>query len=115
MAQNAPIMKKNSNQLVQSVRQMSVLDPTLTITSRDIIESYAESYRTIYLRKPSMRYLGNGWYLVDDEIVHQAIIIQETGRLQQIMRQQANKAMSSEAVQQRKGLVQKLIARLRNL
>jgi hypothetical protein len=94
---------------------MSVLDPTLTITSRDIIESYAESYKAIYLRKPSMRYLGNGWYLVDDEIVHQAIIIQETGRLQQIIRQQAARSMTPEAVQERKGIVQKLIDRLRRL
>lgn len=95
---------------------MSVLDPTLTITSRDIIESYVESYRTIYLRKPAMRYLGNGWYLVDDEIVHQAIIIQETGRLQQLLRQQAQqKRMMPEKVQERKGIVQRLISRLRGL
>jgi hypothetical protein len=94
---------------------MSVLDPTLTITSRDIIESYIDSYRTVYLRRPSMRYLGNGWYLVDDEIVHQAIIIQETGRLQQIMRQQMMKKMTPEVAQQRKGVVSRLIDRLRNL
>jgi hypothetical protein len=94
---------------------MSVLDPTLTITSRDIIESYIDSYRTVYLRRPSMRYLGNGWYLVDDEIVHQAIIIQETGRLQQIIRHQAAKKMPPELVQQRKGLVSRLIERLRSL
>lgn len=94
---------------------MSVLDPTLTITSRDIIESYIETYRTVYLRKPSMRYLGNGWYLVDDEIVHQAIIIQETGRLQQIIRHQAAKQITPEIAQQRKGIVSRLIDRLRAL
>ncbi len=107
-------MKKN--QLThEKLRQMSVLDPTLTITSRDIIESYIESYRTVYLRRPSMRYLGNGWYLVDDEIVHQAIIIQETGRLQQIMRQQMMKKIAPEVAQQRKGIVSRLIDRLRSL
>jgi len=100
---------------MQRMRPMSALDPTLTITSRDIIESYGESYKAIYLRRPSMRYLGNGWYLVDDEIVHQAIIIQETGRLQQIIRQQASRTIAPEAVQQRKGIVQKLIERLRGL
>jgi hypothetical protein len=110
----AMIIKK-TNPLVQNVRQMSVLDPTLTITSRDIIESYAESYRTINLRKPTMRYLGNGWYLVDDEIVHQAIIIQETGRLQQIIRQQSARNMTPEAAQERKGIVQRLIDRLRKM
>jgi hypothetical protein len=63
-----------------------------------------------------MRYLGNGWYLVDDEIVHQAIIIQETGRLQQLLRQQAQqKRMMPEKVQERKGIVQRLISRLRGL
>ncbi len=94
---------------------MSVLIPALTITSRDVIESYVESYRTVYLRKPSMRYLGNGWYLVDDEIVHQAIIIQETGRLQQMIRQQMRKQLAPEVLQQRKSVVSRLIERLRRL
>jgi hypothetical protein len=94
---------------------MSVLIPALTITSRDVIESYVESYRTVYLRKPSMRYLGNGWYLVDDEIVHQAIIIQETGRLQQMIRQQMRKQLAPEVIQQRKSVVSRLIERLRRL
>lgn len=107
---------KPTKLLTKRLRTMSVLDHTLTITSRDIIESYVESYRTCYLRKPSMRYLGNGWYLVDDEIVHQAIIIQETGRLQHLLRQQAQqKRMAPEKVQERKGVVQRLIDRLRGL
>ncbi|MCC6615423.1 MAG: hypothetical protein IT320_18260 [Anaerolineae bacterium] len=94
---------------------MSVLIPALTITARDVIESYVESYRTVYLRKPAMRYLGNGWYLVDDEIVHQAIIIQETGRLQQMIRQQMSKQLAPEVIQQRKSVVTRLIERLRRL
>jgi hypothetical protein len=95
---------------------MSVLDPALAISSRDVIESYIESYRTVYLRKPAMRYLGNGWYLVDDEIVHQAIIIQETGRLQQMIRQQmSSRQLAPEIIQQRKSVVSRLIDRLRGL
>jgi hypothetical protein len=107
------IIKKKRRGIQKSIF-MSVYETTLTITSRDIIESYSESYRSVYLRKPSMRYLGNGWYLVDDEIVHQAIIIQETGRLQQIMRQQeTRKTVNVEVKQQKKGLVERLISRLR--
>lgn len=94
---------------------MSVLVPALTITSRDVIESYVESYRTVYLRKPAMRYLGNGWYLVDDEIVHQAIIIQETGRLQQMIRQQMSRQVAPEVIQQRKSVIGRLIDHLRKL
>ena len=62
-----------------------------------------------------MRYLGNGWYLVDDEIVHQAIIIQETGRLQQMIRQQMSKQLAPEVAQQRKSVISRLINHLRKL
>jgi hypothetical protein len=81
-------------------------DPTLP--PRHLVENYRRAYETLHTRSPVIRYMGNHWYFVNGETVHRVTLIEEIARLRTQTQQQS-------LLQGDKGLIHRLIHRLRNL
>jgi hypothetical protein len=81
-------------------------DPTLP--PRHLVENYRRAYETLNKREPVIRYMGNHWYFVNGETVHRVTLIEEIARLRTLTQRQS-------LLQGDKGLIHRLIDRLRNL
>ena len=79
-----------------------------TLTSADIVEDYGCAYRLVYDKTPNVRYIGNQWYAINGQTVHRSVILSETDRLQNLARQRVRR-------QTDKGVVSRIIAKLRNM
>jgi hypothetical protein len=86
---------------------MSPDDPTLT--PELIIHGYVRAYRKVYGREPRIRHIGGQWYYVGGETVHRVSLLNETLRLHQLAPQQTSYATPN------RGMIQRLIARLRGV
>ena len=82
-------------------------DPTLP--PRYVVENYRRAYSTINGRDPFVRYMGNHWYQVNGETVHRSTLMEEIARLRHLSQRQNIKASTDKSV------IQRLIAKLRNL
>lgn len=114
-----------------------------TLTPRLILDQFVELYERVYERQPSVRYMGNHWYTIDGETVHRATIFAEIERLNELIRARAAQEYAQPAMSMppqpeplsipmplqepafaaaglpaapiNRGLIQKLIDRLRRL
>jgi hypothetical protein len=71
-------------------------------------ERYIEAYETVYGQNPSMRYVGNHWYLVNGETVHGSMLQREIEHLTELARIQREQ-------HKRRSAIQRLIGRLRGM
>ncbi|MFN8371610.1 MAG: hypothetical protein U0694_01850 [Anaerolineae bacterium] len=85
-----------------------------TATTADLVTEYTDAYEQANGWKPRIEYKGNGWYQVDNEVVHRSTLLQEIGRLRTQYREQKAQEESYEA-QRKKSLISKLIAKLRKI
>jgi hypothetical protein len=81
-------------------------DPSLP--PRYVVDTYRRVYQTAHGREPAVRYMGNHWYSVNGETVHRITLMEEIARLRELSHKQY-------PVRADKGLVQRLISRLRSL
>jgi hypothetical protein len=81
-------------------------DPTLP--PRYVVDTYRRAYETVHGRQPAVRYMGNHWYSVNGETVHRITLMEEIDRLSHLSQKQ--RIVSAD-----KTIIQRLIARLRNL
>jgi hypothetical protein len=90
-----------------------------TVTTADLVTEYIDAYAKVNGWKPRIEYKGNGWYQVDEEIIHRSTLLQEIGRLRKIQRQKELEETQAAALnyeaQRKKSLISKLISRLRKL
>jgi hypothetical protein len=82
-------------------------DPTLP--PRYIVEHYRKAYSNLYRRDPMVRYMGNHWYYVNGETVHRKTLLDEISRLRDLSQRQTLRLNGD------KTLIQRIIAKLRNL
>ncbi|MEO8395346.1 MAG: hypothetical protein ABI700_20290 [Chloroflexota bacterium] len=82
-------------------------DPTLP--PRYVVENYRRAYTVINGREPFVRYMGNHWYNVNGETVHRSTLMEEIARLRTLSQRQTIVANTD------KGVIHRLIARLRSL
>jgi hypothetical protein len=82
-------------------------DPTLP--PRYVVENYRRAYTSFNGREPAVRYMGNHWYNVNGETVHRSTLMEEIARLRMMSQRQTIVANKD------KGVIQRLIARLRSL
>jgi hypothetical protein len=80
---------------------------TETLTPEAVVTDFCAIYRLVNGCDPQARYIGNGWYQVNGEIVYRATLFMEISRLHDLRRQQMRNGKQST--------VQKLIAKLRSL
>lgn len=85
-----------------------------TATTADLVSEYTSAYEAANGWKPRIEYKGNGWYQVDEEVVHRSTLLQEIGRLRTQTRLLKEQEESYES-QRKKSLISKLIARLRKI
>jgi hypothetical protein len=83
-------------------------------TTADLVAEYTEAYELANGWKPRIEYRGNGWYQVDNEVIHRSTLLTEIGRLRALIRQQRELEKSYEK-QSTKGLISRLIAKLRKI
>ncbi|GEM_PF-529229 len=93
-------------------------DPTLP--PRYVVEHYRKVYHTLYRREPLVRYMGNHWFYVDGETVHRKTLLDEIARLRALTQQAQTQQRVSQlrydsATKKDKGVIKRLIDRLRNL
>jgi hypothetical protein len=81
-------------------------DPTLP--PRYIVEHFRKAYANVHKRDPMVRYMGNHWYYVNGETVHRGTLIEEIARLRELAQRQT-------LIKGDRSLIQKLIAKLRNM
>jgi hypothetical protein len=84
---------------------MSPDDPTLT--PELIVHAYVRAYRKVYGRDPRIRHIGGQWYYVSGETVHRVSLLNETMRLRQMVPPESSYAAPN------RGMIQRLISRLR--
>jgi hypothetical protein len=80
-------------------------DPNLP--PRYVVENYQKAYACANGRDCSVRYMGNHWYNVNGETVHRTTITQEIARLRAMSQRTGMKSKAD------KGVIQRLISRLR--
>lgn len=80
---------------------------TTTLTPQTIVDQFSHLYRSVHKQEAYVRYVGNGWYHVNGEIVHRVTLFMEMERLQHTENSQRKAVKTS--------IVNRLIARLRNL
>ena len=90
-----------------------------TATTADLVAEYIDAYGKVNGWKPRIEYKGNGWYQVDEEVVHRSTLLQEIGRLRTLQRQQELEETQAQArnheAERKKSLISKLISKLRKL
>ena len=90
-----------------STKQMVMSPDDPTLTPELIIHGYVRAYRKLYGREPRIRHIGGQWYYVGGETVHRVSLLNETLRLHQLAPQQSSYAAPN------RGMIQRLISRLR--
>jgi hypothetical protein len=83
-------------------------------TTADLVAEYTEAYELANGWKPRIEYRGNGWYQVDNEVIHRSTLLTEIGRLRALIRQQREQE-ATYAKQATKGIISRLIAKLRKI
>ncbi|HLU10964.1 MAG TPA: hypothetical protein VK003_14935 [Oceanobacillus sp.] len=81
-------------------------DPTLP--PRYVVDTYRRAYEAVHGREPAVRYMGNHWYSVNGETVHRITLMEEIGRLRE-------SSKKPNLMRADKGLIQRLISRLRSI
>ena len=81
-------------------------DPTLP--PRYVVDTYRRAYENVHGREPAVRYMGNHWYSGNGETVHRITLMEEIARLRDLSQKQT-------LIRADKGLIQRLISRLRNI
>jgi hypothetical protein len=84
-------------------------------TTADLVAEYTEAYELANGWKPRIEYRGNGWYQVDNEVIHRSTLLTEIGRLRALIRQQREQEATYANKQATKGLISRLIAKLRKI
>ena len=84
------------------VREETALSP------RHVVENYRRAYKSVNGREPSVHYAGNYWYFVNNEAVHHGVLVEEIARLREVAQKQT--LLNAD-----KGVIHRLIARLRSL
>lgn len=89
------------------------------------IVEYFEAFRLVYGHDPRAHYLGNQWYQVNGQPVHQSILVRETRRLLDLAQIQRARYMTEEAPtwpaprprprNPHKTAIQRIIQRLRRM
>lgn len=93
--------------VTSSAKQTSMAPDDPTLTPELIIHGYVRAYRKVYGRDPRIRHIGGQWYYVSGETVHRVSLLHETLRLHQLAPQASSYATPN------RGMIQRLIARLR--
>ncbi len=83
-------------------------DRDATLTPQIIAAAYERAFREVYGRDPQIRHVGGQWYYINGETVHRFALLNEITRL----REQAQQQQRSKAD---KGMIHRLIARLRGI
>lgn len=83
-----------------------------TLPVDEIVNDYWYAFKTVYGKEPKAHYLGNGWYYVNGETVYRTILEHEIVHLHDLARKQRQR---QAARSQNKGVVKRLIDKLRNL
>jgi hypothetical protein len=83
-----------------------VRDETADLAPKYIIENYRRAFKLVYEREPHIRHMFAEWYHVNGETVHKVALFGEITRLRALMQKQ-------RLANTDRGLVQRLIARLR--
>lgn len=81
-------------------------DPTLP--PRYVVDIYRRAYQSAHGREPAVRYMGNHWYSVNGETVHRITLMEEIARLRDL-------SQKEQIIRADKGLIHRLISRLRNI
>lgn len=77
-----------------------------SLAAEDVVGGYMHTFKALHGRTPRVRHMGGQWFQVGSEIVHQTTLEQEVMRLRAILQKQQRTD---------KGLITRLIGRLRNL
>lgn len=79
-----------------------------TLTPQQIIDHYQRAYRQVHGQEPQVAHLFAEWYQVNGETVHRITLFGEISRLRGLSQQ--HRVNNAD-----KGLVNRLIARLRRI
>jgi len=79
-----------------------------SLSPRALIESYSHAFNAVNGRSPRVRYMGNHWFVVNGETVHRVTLMEEIARLRDLAQRQTLHRAD-------KGVIKRLIARLKNL
>lgn len=82
---------------------------TDTLTPKVLVDGYERAFRRVYGRPPNIQHVGGQWYSVNGETVHRLALIAEIARLHE----QAQH--TPHYLPEDRGIVQRIIARLRRL
>lgn len=88
--------------MVQTAHEKPAVTPEL------IVQEYQRAYRQLHKREAHVIHLTAEWYQVNGEMVHRLVLMREIGRLRELTQQQRMAATD-------RGMIQKLIARLRGM
>jgi hypothetical protein len=75
---------------------------------REVIENYRRAFKSVNGKEPHVRYAGNYWFFVNNEAVHQAMLVREIARLRDLAQKQT--LLSAD-----RSVIHRLIARLRGI
>lgn len=79
-----------------------------TLSPRHFVEGYYHVYNLVYGHAPQIRYVGNQWYEVNNELVHRTDLMTETARLHLLAREKQRRNTD-------KSMISRLISKLRGL
>ncbi len=79
-----------------------------SVNPQVVVDAFCRAYRLVHKRDPLITHLFDDWYRVNGETVHRLTLFHEITRLRDLA--QNHRLMSAD-----KSVVQRLIARLRNL
>ncbi|MEO0563433.1 MAG: hypothetical protein AAF125_15090, partial [Chloroflexota bacterium] len=85
---------------------MMTVTSTQQISPEHMVAGYTRFYHAVYGRQPRVRHMGQQWYQVDGELVHYRTLLESIGHL---------RALAKRKSRPEKGLVTRLIERLRLL
>jgi hypothetical protein len=93
--------------VTSSVKRTHMASDDPTLTPELIVHGYTRAYRKVYGRDPRIRHIGGQWYYVGGETVHRVSLLNETLRLHQMAPSESSYATAN------RGMIQRLISRLR--
>jgi len=72
---------------------------TQTTTSpEELLSDYDHAFEMVYDRPPSARYLRDGWYRINGEMVHHTVLVTEVDNLRDLARRQRMRSGSKSAI-----------------
>jgi hypothetical protein len=91
-----------------------LVDSAPSAKHTQIIEAYCDAFTRVHQREPLVRYMGNHWYSVNNETVHQSTLLNEISHLRELAAHQAQEK-KQVLLRAEKSVIQRLISRLRGL